>query len=73
MKKYFVVSPTFGDFRAGEPKAFEVAQQWLDRFGNSNEIPETFEGYHVNHRDGIISVTKDNDRPFTFIVVGDEI
>lgn len=73
MTKYLVVSPTFGDFRAGEPTAFSIAEAALEAMCPTEIVKQgAYNGHRVelNHDNTEISVWLHNDeRPFKFIVV----
>ena len=45
MKKYIVVSPTFGAFRAGEPVAYRIAEKLIMKHGENIVVNGEFEGH----------------------------
>lgn len=72
IKKYIVMSPTFSEFRAGEPVAFKIAEKIMNKWDEStrNTNSGKFEGkeFEYNPEKQIISVKLDNRPPFKFHV-----
>ena len=73
MTKYLVVSPTFSDFRAGEPEAFRIAEAALEYMRPWEIVKHgVYNGHKIelNNDNTEISVWIHNDeKPFKFIVV----
>lgn len=71
MKKYMVVSPSFGDFRAGEPAAFKKATDVVnDQEYNVFEYEDN-EGLVVATGERVYVTLREfkHEKPFSFIMI----